>query len=423
MSRFLYFDCSTGISGDMAVAAMIGLGADRDGLMRVLDGLGIDGFSVGISEVERSGIRATDFDVVLDDDPHDHDTAYLYGPEAPRGEHRSHHGHRTPADIAAIVDRSPLSEGAKAVARRILDILAAAEAEAHGIPVDEVRFHEVGATDSIVDIVSLAFCIDSLGIPRVAFSPLVDGTGTVRCQHGTVPVPVPAVVNIARANGLRLSIADRRGEYVTPTGAAFAAAVRSAELPRTFTVDRVGIGAGKREHEVPGLLRAMIVDDPGSDAVVKLECNIDDCTGETLGYAMERLFAEGAREVNYSPVFMKKNRPGWLLTVICGEEDRERLEETMFRETSTIGVRAVRYERSVLGRTAGTASTPWGGVSVKVCTGPGFRRGYPEYEDVARLARENGVPFSEVYRAALRSIDLRGPRLRGAGLRPHPRDA
>lgn len=410
MARCLYFDCSTGISGDMAVAAMIGLGADREGLLRMIDGLGLDGVTVRISEVEKSGIKATDFDVELAEGNPDHDARYLYGgaPEEEHHGHHRHHEHRSPADIAAIIDASSLTENAKAIAHRILDVVAKAESEAHGVPVDQVHFHEVGAKDSIVDIASLAFCLDDLDVDQVCFSPLVEGTGTVRCQHGVLPVPVPAVVNIVRDSGLRMSIADRRGEYVTPTGAAFAAAARTRDPPSVFTIERVGIGAGKRDQEVPGLLRAMIVADAESDTVIKLECNVDDCTGEMLGYTMERLFAAGAREVNFTPVYMKKDRPAWLLTVICHDAERGRLEDVIFRETSTIGIRRCRMERTVLDRSIVQADTPWGKVRVKVSEGPGLRRGYPEYEDVAAIARREGVPFQEVYRTAMRSSGLRG---------------
>lgn len=404
MERLLYFDCSTGISGDMAVAAMIGLGADAGRLRGILEGLGL-GIAVGVSEVERSGVRAVDFDVVLEEDNRDHDVAYLYGHDAPAAE--GHGAHRTPADIAAIIDGSGLTDGAKAVARRILDILADAEAEAHGISREEVHFHEVGAADSVADIIALAFCIDDLGIEDVCFSDLTDGTGTVRCRHGIIPVPVPAVVSIARAHGLRLSVADRKGEYVTPTGAAFAAAVGNSERPPSFRIDRVGTGAGKRDQEVPGLLRAMVLDTTGNDTVLRLECNVDDSTGESLGYAMERLFATGAKEVNYSPVYMKKNRPGWLLTVICDERRRPALEDVIFRETTTIGIRRCTMERTVLDRAVRRVDTPWGRVRVKVCSGPGFSRGYPEYDDVSQIARANGVPFEEVYRAAIRASGLR----------------
>ncbi|MDO5862441.1 MAG: nickel pincer cofactor biosynthesis protein LarC [Thermoplasmata archaeon] len=400
MDGMLYFECSSGISGDMAVAAMIDLGADTDGLMRVLEGLHVDGFRVEITQVEKSGIRARDFAVILEEDNHDHDAEYLYG----EGHHHHHHHghHRHYGDIVSIVEGSALNDNAKSIALRILRILGEAESEAHGVPLEEVHFHEVGAVDSIVDIVSLAYCLDNLGFDRVCFSELYDGTGMIRCQHGLIPVPVPAVVNIASAHDLPLRITESKGEYVTPTGAAFAAAARTCEVPRSFVISKVGIGAGKRESERAGILRAMIVSPrERTDVVVKLECNMDDCTGEALGYTMERLFAAGAREVNYSPVYMKKNRPGWLLTVICRPDRREEIERVIFRETTTIGIRRTEMERTVLDRESVTVDTEYGAVDVKVSSADGVVRLHPEYEQVAGLSRDRGVAFREVYEAAL----------------------
>ena len=379
MNGTLYFECESGISGDMAVAAMLDLGADPGALTRALDSLDVDGFDIAIRDVMKSGIRAKDFDVVLDEDNHDHDAEYLYGHHHEEGHHHHHHAHRHYGDIAALIEGADMTERARFISLRILRILGEAESEAHGVPLEEVHFHEVGAVDSIVDIVSLGVCLDSLDPDGVCFSELYEGTGTVRCQHGVMPVPVPAVVNM------------------------FAAAARDCQKPRSFTISRVGIGAGKRESERSGLLRAMIiVPEPSTEGIVKLECNVDDCTGEELGYAAERLFAAGARDVSYSPVFMKKGRPGWLLTVICDEADRQGLERIIFRETTTIGIRRVAMERTILGRTIEKVSTEYGEVSVKVCTSDGLVRCYPEYEDVAAIARSKEVPFRDVYEAACR---------------------
>lgn len=400
MSGTLYFECISGISGDMAVAAMLDLGADEGKLMKVLDSLDVHGFSVRITDKEKSGILAKDFDVVLEHDNHDHDHEYLYGDVCHHEGHHDH-GHRGYVEIAGIISDADMSENAREIAQRILRILGEAESEAHGVPLEEVHFHEVGAVDSIVDIVSLAVCIDDLHPDEVCFSELYDGTGTVRCQHGVIPVPVPAVVNIVKRSGIALRITDSKGEYVTPTGAAFAASVRTCDRPGSFLVEKVGLGAGKRESERAGILRAMLIRPKDcADSVVKLECNVDDSTGEELGFTMERLFAAGAREVNYTPVFMKKNRPGWLLTVICREDDRRALEDIIFRETTTIGIRRTCMERTVMDRTTVTVATEYGEVSVKVCSSEGLKRFYPEYEDVARICRERGVPFREVYDAA-----------------------
>ena len=357
MDGTLYFECSSGISGDMAVAAMLDLGVDPEKVVRGVKGLGLKGYRISITDVEKSGIRAKDFAVVLDHDNHDHDPDYLYGKDHHAQDHC--HEHRTYPDMVEIFRKGDLSPRALGIAVRIATILAEAEAEAHGVPMNEVHFHEVGALDSIIDIAALAICIDELDVDDVCFSDLYEGTGMIRCQHGLIPVPAPAVANIARRHSLPLRITDSKGEYVTPTGAAFAAAVRTCDPPGSFTIGSIGIGAGKRPSERTGIVRAMILKPKAeSETVVKLECNVDDSTGEALGFAMERLFAAGAREVNYTPVFMKKNRPAWLLTVICKGSERRDLEDIIFRETTTIGIRRCTMERTKLDREIVTVSTP-----------------------------------------------------------------
>ena len=273
----------------------------------------------------------------------------------------------------------------KETAARIFRILAAAEAKAHGVPEDQVHFHEVGAVDSIVDIVAAAVCLDDLDITDVVITKLNEGQGTIRCQHGILPVPVPAVMNIVQAHGLPLHITGIQGELVTPTGAAIAAAVRTgAKLPDVFTIKKTGMGAGKRNYEGPGMLRAMLIEEGGEDRdrIWKLETNIDDCTGESLGYTMERLMEAGARDVHYLPVYMKKNRPAYQLNVLCTEEDVERMEQIIFEETTTIGIRRVPMDRTILRRESLTVQTPLGEAKVKVCRYGGTERYFPEYDSV-----------------------------------------
>lgn len=303
MAEQLYLECSAGISGDMLVAALLDVGADEAAVLAALGSLPMDGFSIRVSRVAKQGIDACDFDVVLDEahQNHDHDMAYLHGHahggegEGPhdaqgaghhhehghgdgaRGHHHGHghqgeaapvhahasHEHRNLADVLAIIDAGSMTEGARRVARRIFEVLAEAEAKAHGRPVDQVHFHEVGAVDSIADIVAIAVAFDSLGVHEVVVPRLVDGMGTVRCQHGIIPVPVPAVANIAQAHGIALSIAPVEGELVTPTGAAAVAALRTSDrLPERFAIKRVGLGAGKRDYATSGILRAMLIE-PG----------------------------------------------------------------------------------------------------------------------------------------------------------------
>lgn len=328
-------------------------------------------------------------------------------------------------EIREILDSLNMTDGARALALKIFGILAQAEAKAHGTDPEEVHFHEVGAVDSIVDIVSAAVCMDDLCIQNTVFASIIEGSGTVRCQHGILPVPVPAVANIAQAHGLPLRMTSRKGELVTPTGAAFAAAVMTGtKLPDEYRIARIGMGAGKREYEVPSILRAMLLETPGAassapktnaedtpgtassdaadkDAIWKLECDVDDSTGEQLGHALERLYGEGAREAHFSPVFMKKNRPGWEITVICDEAHISQMERILFEETTTIGIRRQRMERTVLSRRTEEVDTPYGKILIKISGAGRTERIHPEYESVSAAARRNGAPFKKVYEAAL----------------------
>ncbi len=271
MSRkqYLYFECASGISGDMTAAALLDLGGDREALKRALDSIPDKSFSVNISEVKLSGIRCMDFDVILDKahENHDHDMKWLYGqaPEAMAEHPHSHehdHHHRSLTDVLDILNRADMSDNARRIAEKTFTILAEAESVSHGVPVEEVHFHEVGAIDSIVDIVSSAVLLDTLGVSEVIFTELTEGRGTVRCQHGILPVPVPAVLNIVMRYAIPLHSVPYYGEYVTPTGAAFAAAVRTGDtLPEKYRVVKTGLGAGKRKHELPGILRVMLIEE------------------------------------------------------------------------------------------------------------------------------------------------------------------
>ncbi|MBO4574690.1 MAG: nickel pincer cofactor biosynthesis protein LarC [Bacteroidales bacterium] len=408
MDKKLYLECYAGISGDMTVAALLDLGADADVLKKALESLPIDGFETRISRVKKAGIDACDFNVILEHENHDHDMEYLHGHKHEHEHHHDHdhehhhHEHRGLEEIKNILLSSSMTDHAKATAVRIFEIIADAEAKAHGLPRNEVHFHEVGAVDSIVDIAAVAVCLDNLGIDEVIVPVLYEGRGTVRCQHGILPIPVPAVANIADAHHLPLHLTDTQGEFVTPTGAAIVAAVCTGnKLPQNFTVLKTGIGAGKRTYERPSILRAMIIEEAAKtvgDEIIKLECNIDDCSGEVLGFVMSKLMNAGARDVHYFPVFMKKNRPAYQLNVICKEEQRESLQNIIFEETTTIGIRILRMERAVLPREIKQITTSLGEVHVKVCTLPsGKQRCYPEYEDIAALSTKLNKPFLEVF--------------------------
>lgn len=450
MGKTLYLECNTGISGDMSVAALLDLGADQDVLMKVLESIPVKGFQIKISRVKKAGIDCCDFDVLPDKEHenHDHDMEYLFGKEGNAScekrdgqehvhheeshchvhsheegyiheehhghahsheeghiheeghGHTHHHEHRGMKEIREILSACRMKESARELALKIFSVLGEAEAKAHGVSVEEVHFHEVGAIDSIVDIVAAAVCLDDLDITKVIVPGLCEGTGSIRCRHGILPVPVPAVANIIEAYGLPVEFTRMRGELITPTGAAIVAALApSYRLPERFTIQKIGMGAGKRAYERPSILRAMLIEETTEeqDTIYKLESNIDDCSGEALGYVMEELLKAGARDVHYTPVYMKKNRPAWQLNVICLKGDIEKLEAVIFRETTTIGIRRVKMERTVLSREIKKVQTVYGEALVKVCTTNGQTRFYPEYESVVKICREKALPYPKVY--------------------------
>ncbi len=445
MSRkILYLECFSGISGDMTVGALLDLGADPEVLKKSLESLNVEGYEIRIGRTSKCGIDACDFDVIIPEQPeydeghmhhhdhdhdhdhdhehhhdhdhdHDHDHEHEHDHEHHHDhvhhhdhdhghEHGHHHVHRNIHDVYAIIDRLD-NENVKAMAKKMFMIVAEAESAAHGKPIEEVHFHEVGAIDSIVDIISTAVCVDDLGVDEIVVSELYEGSGHVHCAHGMMPVPVPATANIAAANNLTLKITDAKGEMVTPTGAAIAAALRTSDqLPAHYKIRKIGLGAGKKDFPKANVLRAMLIeaeDDSAScEDIWKLECNLDDCTGEMLGYCMEKLFAAGARDVFYSPIYMKKNRPAYMLNVICDKTAIEELENVIFSETTTIGIRRYPVVRSVMSRRPAKVQTPYGEVTLKICERGGEVYRYPEYDSVKAVCEAAGVPFKTVYQAA-----------------------
>lgn len=401
--RMLYLEGASGISGDMTVAALLDLGASQEKLEAALESLRLEGYDCVVSRKSSYGLDGVDFDVRLHDHDHDHDH------EHDGADHHHHHEHRNLSDVYEVIDRGVMTDGARALAKRIFLIVAEAEAAAHGVPLEQVHFHEVGAIDSIVDVVSAAVLVDDLGIDECVVDGLTEGRGFVRCQHGELPVPVPAVLNVARAFSIPLRRADVQGEMVTPTGIGIAAALRTRDsLPDKYRVECVGVGLGKRDFGRANFLRAMILVEeeagaeacPSDENVWILECNIDDSTGEMLGLALERLMEAGARDAHFTPCFMKKNRPAYLLRVIADEERIGELEEVIFDVTTTIGIRRYRVERSCMQRAMAEVETPFGQVAVKVCAGAGVRRYYPEFESVKRLSDASGVDFQTIFRLA-----------------------
>ena len=445
--KILYLECSSGISGDMTVGALLDLGASRERLEQALSSLGIGGYALHFGRTKKCGIDAFDFDVELTQPEgghshshghdegcghdhghgeecghshshghdegcgHDHGHGEECGHDHGHGEGHGHshgqdHAHRNLQDIFAILDRLDAAQEVRGMARDMFTLVAEAESQAHGIPIGEVHFHEVGAIDSIIDIIGAAFCLHDLGISRVAVSPLSEGRGYVRCQHGVMPVPAPATANIAARCGLTLRLTENEGEMVTPTGAAIAAVFRTErELPAQYRIERIGLGAGKKDFPNANLLRAMILipekDPKEKEKLWVLESNLDDCSGEAFGFAMETLFEAGALDVWYTPAYMKKNRPAYQIHVLCGEEKREELEAVLFSCTTTIGIRRYPVERTALDREEKLVKTRYGAARVKLCHLSGGSRVYPEYESVRAICRETGLGFLEVYHAVL----------------------
>lgn len=396
-NKLLYLEGASGISGDMTVAALLDLGASREKLDAVLKSMNLEGFEYQVSRKSSYGIAGTDFDVILHDHQH-HEHEH---------EHGHHHEHRNLDDVCAVIDSGTMTDGARELAKKIFRIVAEAESKAHGVPVSEVHFHEVGAIDSIVDIVSAAVLIDDLGIRECVVTGLAEGSGYVHCQHGDLPVPVPAVLNIAQAHGIALRTATANGEMVTPTGIAIAAAIRTRDrLPAEYKVEKVGIGLGKRDFGRANILRAMILEETlDPEQMYVLETNIDDATGEALGLALEKLMAAGASDAHFLPCFMKKNRPAYLLRVIAAAPEIPALERIIFESTTTIGMRKLPVDRTCMDREIRTVELPFGTVSVKRCTWNGVVRNYPEYESVRALAERTGKEFQLVFALAKQAAE------------------
>lgn len=386
--RALHFDCFSGISGDMTLAALLDAGADLAAVRAAVDSLGLP-VRLDVEKVRKGGFAATQVFVVA---PNETD-------------------HRHLPDIREILDRANLSDRQRDLAWRIFQKLGEAEATAHGIPVEKVHFHEVGAADSITDIVGSAVALDSLGVERITSRSVPTGTGTVKCAHGVMPIPAPATANLL--TGVPLAATAIKGELTTPTGAAILATVVQAwtESP-PLTIRSIGHGAGQRELlEQPNLLRVFVGDvaetaNPEEvDTVWVLETNLDDVPAEVVGYCQERLFAAGALDVWCVPIQMKKGRPGVLLSVIAPAERCDAVEAVLFRETATFGVRRYPVQRHKLRREAVTMTTPWGPVAGKRGWRAGVEVFAPEYEDCASVAREQGVPLREVYAAVRRAFE------------------
>ncbi len=384
--RTLYFDCFAGISGDMTIGALLDAGVAFDDLKAQLATLPLRDYEISVERVTRSSLAATKFHVRFQE---------------------SHHHERHLADIAELIQVSKLSELTKARAIRIFEKLAAAEARVHGKTIEEVHFHEVGAVDSILDIVGAAVCFELLGIDKFICSPLRVGYGFIKAAHGTLPVPAPGTAELLR--GIPVYAGDREGEYVTPTGAAIVAALCDSfgAMPPMQT-DKIGYGAGNRDpKDFPNVLRvfcgeAVATQADDKETIQVIETNIDDMNPQSYGFIMEKAFALGARDVFMTPAQMKKNRPGVLLTVLCKAEHFDALVDLLLKETTTLGVRYYEAKRRILARDTEKVHTEFGEISVKIARdGNRIVHFQPEFDDCVAIAEKSGVSLLEVQQAAI----------------------
>ncbi len=422
MERILYFDSFAGISGDMSIGALIDLGLDPSDVIDEIKKLGVKGYDIEIKKISRYSFSGTDVTVTLNgevDCVHEHDHG---GHTHDHGGHTHDHGHghshhhdeneRNLSNIVHIIRSSGISEKAKKIAISIFGEIAKAEAAVHGKLLSEVHFHEVGAIDSIVDIVGTAICIDMLKVDRIFCSPVHEGQGFVNCKHGRLPIPVPAVVKMLGGSGISIVQEDIQAELVTPTGFGILKTVSEGcgKMPE-MQVESVGYGFGKTETGRLNALRVILgtsaekTEEPDRghnadkvlDRVTLMETNIDNTTGEILGYTMDKLMKAGALDAYFTPIQMKKNRPAAMLSVLCKTGDTEKLSDIIFMETSTIGIRVQELERITLNREVRTVQTELGEVRVKLVSVSGLERVQPEYEDCVKIAEKNNLSLNEVY--------------------------
>jgi pyridinium-3,5-bisthiocarboxylic acid mononucleotide nickel chelatase len=416
--KTLYLDIFSGLSGDMFIGALIDLGVDAHQLERELRKLDLEGYHLHVRRAQKFSISGTKFDVHLaQEHQHGHDHAGEHRHEGVQHEHehgeagRAHEHGRNYAQIKELIRGSSLSEWVKEQSIAIFHRIAVAEGQIHGVPPEQVHFHEVGALDSIVDIVGACVGLELLDKPRVLAAPVVEGTGWINCAHGRFPIPAPATLAILGARGIPISQCEEPHELVTPTGAALLAQlVERFEPMHDLVAEKIGFGLGTRDNKTrPNVVRAILGTTAVSasphdwqvDTIAVLETNLDDLNPEILGHFSDRALAAGALDVFHTPIQMKKNRPAVLLTVLCAESDADKFTEMMLRETSTFGVRRLAAERRKLVREFINVKTPFGVVAMKIGKLDGrIVQAAPEFEACRQLSEEAGVPLKQVYDAA-----------------------
>ncbi|HLO59503.1 MAG TPA: nickel pincer cofactor biosynthesis protein LarC [Bacteroidales bacterium] len=402
--KILYYDCFAGISGDMNLGALIDLGVDIAWFKSELDKLPVHGYEFIVTRDIRKGISGTRVQV-LPDQEH----SQMHGHHHHDHGHGEHHHHHSWKEIREMIERSKLGPEVKELSIRIFSKVAQAEAKIHNKSVEEVQFHEVGAIDSIVDIVGAALCLNFLGPDEIQCSTVELGGGTVNCAHGIYPVPAPATAEILSGIPIRKGTVDY--EATTPTGAAILAACVNKFTDKTdFRILKTGYGIGTKDSTIPNVLRTFMCDSSGADETETVpsfivECNIDDMNPEFYDYIIDSLFSAGAKDVFITPIIMKKSRPAVKLSVLCTPEAENRVNEVLFRETSTIGVRKYTIDKTMLERKTEHVTTRFGEVRVKSAFFQGVCiKSKPEYDDCIKIAREKKIPVSHVYQEVEKAL-------------------
>ncbi len=414
--KTLYLECNMGAAGDMLTAALLELTEDRQAFIDRMNALRLPGVRVCAEPAVKCGITGTHMKVTVngveeeawDDHHHDHDHDHDHDHHHDHShedhdhhhdhdhDHHHEHHHASMADIDALIDSLAVSEQVKADAKTVYALIAEAESKVHGRPVTEIHFHEVGTMDAVADVVGVCLLMEQLAPEEVIASPVHTGSGHVHCAHGILPVPAPATAMILQ--GIPSYSAGVKGELCTPTGAALLKhfVTRFGDRP-VMAVSAIGYGMGKKDFDQANCVRAFLGEREGvREQITKLECNLDDMTGEDIGFATEQLLAAGARDVFTQPVYMKKNRPGVMLSVICLPADADRLARVMMKHTTTLGIRRQDMSRYALNRSEETVSTPYGDVRIKRSSGMGAQRIKPEYEDLAAIAREKDLSLNTI---------------------------
>ncbi len=414
--KTLYLECTMGAAGDMLTAALLELTEDRQAFVDKMNALGLPGVTVAAEPAMKCGITGTHMKVTVNgaeeesedvhdghhhDHHHDHDHGHEHHHDHDHEhhhdhDHEHHHHHASVADIEALIDGLKVTDKVKADAKAVYALIADAESRVHGRPVSEIHFHEVGMMDAAADVIGVCLLMEQLAPEQVIASPVHTGSGHVHCAHGILPVPAPATALLLE--GIPSYGGQVKGELCTPTGAALLRyfASRFGDRPVMATA-AVGYGMGKKDFEQANCLRAFLGESEGQrERITKLECNLDDMTGEEIGFALEQLFKAGARDAWTQAIGMKKNRPGVLLSVVCLPEDADGLAAVMMKYTTTLGIRRQDLSRYTLRRGIETVGTPYGEIRVKRASGMGVERAKPEYDDLAALAEKHGVPLETI---------------------------